>query len=372
LQALLGTVNRLYLGLALAGTLLTVAGGAVTARTLLSLAGDRREHWIALGVLAVALGVALHAVLHSSFQQGFGELPQVRLLEAGIGILRIALTGLVLLSGGRLLALSIVHLVTQIVLWSGLARGFRVSWRRVVGGGCRTGQFDRQLLSELWPSTWRQGVIGVGGFLINQSGGLLAAQLNDATQVSRYLLTLRLFGLIRQLAQAPVYSNIPDFIRLRAQGDLLKLRRQFARRITLTVAMLTACLCAFFAICNWGAVALGKHELLVGGWLYGVLALGLVLEVHHCCHSHLYLTSNHVPFVAASLTSGAAVLGLGMLLLPGFGLAGIIVAQFAVQLSFNNWYPVLLLLRSLNWSFVGYLRDCLREASTLRFFHNGL
>lgn len=372
LQALLGTMHWLYLGLALIGTFLTAVGGAIAARNLLRLAGDHQEHWVALGLQAISLGLALHTVMFSSFQQGFGELPRVRLVEAGIGIARIALVASTLLWGGRLLALAIVQVATQAVIWLSLRHGFQHSWKRTMGAASAAGPFDRGLFSELWPSTWRQGIIGVGGYFINQSGGLLAAQLKDATQVSRYLLTLRLFGLVRQMAQAPIYSSIPHFTRLRAQGDLSELRRLFAKRITLTVALLAGALFGFVLTFNWGAAALGKPRLLVDGWLYGVMALGLVLEVHHCCHSYLYVTTNHVPFVAASLISGGAVIAFGLLLLPRYAVTGIIMAQFLVQLSFNNWYPVMLLLRNLDWSFGGYLRDCWRAATKLRSIHNGL
>jgi len=113
-----------------------------------------------------------------------------------------------------------------------------------------------------------------------------------------------------------------------------------------------------------GGNALGRlflgREVLVSGWMYAVMAIGLVLETHHGAHSNLYVTKNHIPFLVPSLVSGALILGAGSLLAPEFGLLAVILVQFLVQLAFNNWYPVWLVCQDLGWTIPGYVRACAR------------
>jgi hypothetical protein len=59
--------------------------------------------------------------------------------------------------------------------------------------------------------------------------------------------------------------------------------------------------------------------------------------------------------VIPSLVSGLVILGGGFLVLPGYGLIGIIMMKFLVQLAFSNWYSMMLSLRLLHWPLKNYL-----------------
>jgi hypothetical protein len=43
--------------------------------------------------------------------------------------------------------------------------------------------------------------------------------------------------------------------------------------------------------------------------------------------------------------------------LPFYGLLGILLVRFLIQLAFNNWYAMFLSLKLLNWRWTNYLID---------------
>ena len=96
---------------------------------------------------------------------------------------------------------------------------------------------------------------------------------------------------------------------------------------------------------------------LVTGVVFFIMAISLVLEYHHAVHAQVYMGSNHVPFLLPALFSGFLILGIGFSVVGTFGLIGVVLTQFLVQLSINNWYPVYLDLKLLNWKFKDYAID---------------
>ena len=90
------------------------------------------------------------------------------------------------------------------------------------------------------------------------------------------------------------------------------------------------------------------------------MAFGLLLEMHHGIHANIYVSTNHIPFLWPGLISGILIIILSLAVMDSFGLLGIILVQFIVQLSFNNWFPVYLNLKLMNWGFIEYLINILK------------
>jgi O-antigen/teichoic acid export membrane protein len=81
-----------------------------------------------------------------------------------------------------------------------------------------------------------------------------------------------------------------------------------------------------------------------------VLLIICLLETHHVCYSLLITTENQNPFLVPSLASGLAIVILSVVLTPFIGLWGLVVTFGAVQLCFNNWWPIRRGIRGLNLS----------------------
>lgn len=348
LNALLATFGRCYLWIVAGSLALTLAFGgplsvAIVTRTPHPPAG------YAAGVLIwIGLGFSMLAGVWSNYLQGLNRVADAKRVEVSLGMLRVAIYGLVLLAGGGVPGMAAGSMLVAVVQWAWLRRQAIRAHGALGGVWPVHGGFDRNIFQRLWPATWRQGTIGLGGYFINQSGGLVASRIADTGLLAGYLLTIRLLAVVRGLALAPVQVAVPRFIALRAAGNQVGLKRELFRRIGLCVAI-SGVLPAILWIVVQGYVAWSSRPSpILPGSMYAFAAFIGLLEVHHCAYSVFYITKNQVPFLWASIISGLAVVGLSLLVVREFGVWGLLLAQGAVQAVFNNWYPAWLVFREMN------------------------
>src|SRR5581483_12488414 len=74
------------------------------------------------------------------------------------------------------------------------------------------------------------------------------------------------------------------------------------------------------------------------------------LEGHHGIFREVALTANQNPFARPVVISGLIIVLLSLVLVRWIGLWGLIVAPGLVQICFNNWWTVLVGLRSIESS----------------------
>lgn len=108
-------------------------------------------------------------------------------------------------------------------------------------------------------------------------------------------------------------------------------------------------------------------ERVLHGWFHSqtpllskplLIALFLVgaLEGHHGIFRELAVTAHRNPFAIPVLVSGILIVILSLLLVPRIGLWALVLVPGVVQISFNNWWTVLVGLRSMGSSTSDYLK----------------
>jgi hypothetical protein len=78
------------------------------------------------------------------------------------------------------------------------------------------------------------------------------------------------------------------------------------------------------------------------------------LEGHHAIFREITLTSHRNPFAKPVLIAGLLIELLSLILVQWIGLWGLILAPGIVQICFNNWWTVLVGLRSMGNSVEDY------------------
>jgi hypothetical protein len=86
-----------------------------------------------------------------------------------------------------------------------------------------------------------------------------------------------------------------------------------------------------------------------------LMGLANFLDMHASYHAGIYTSTNHIPFLWPTIISGAVIFIVGYFLLPGYGILGLVVLRFIVQLAFSNWYAVYLSLNLLKWPLRDYI-----------------
>ena len=197
-------------------------------------------------------------------------------------------------------------------------------------------------------------VIRVGGYFIAQSMPLLALKL-PLMESTALLFSIKCVALIYRVSLMPFQVSLPNIVELRANGQLDIIRVKVIGLIRLSTIVYFFC-CLFLMLISISDLSINEIQLdLLPKALLFFLMIIFYLELHHVAHAMVYETTNDVPFVKISLLSGAMIYILGVYTVDIGGVLGLLFIQFLVQLLGNNWYSVMLSLRSLNWPFNEYL-----------------
>lgn len=273
-------------------------------------------------------------------------------LLVGVGLVKES-ARLVLLTQALTLLVTVVLLLAGAQLWSFAASGIApailqrfLAKRHLLGAHPRidrraSTRLNTGLLATLLPMAWRQGVMAIGAFLILRSSQLVIGSSLPHAESASFGLSATLVSLILALTTTPVSVALPTINKLRATGDVAAISSLFLTRL---YAGLAAAVVLLIALCTAGndmLRLLGSGTFLLPPLPLAILCMVHLLEIHHGHYGSLVLTENRNPFMVPALASGIAIFFLAWHLAPQHGVMGVLLAQGAVQLAFNNWWAVL-------------------------------
>jgi len=338
-----------YLNLAsLVFVILSITAGITTCIVYVFLTADKlgsafgHENYL-IYFVGLYVSISVLNFKNTSILQGINRLYTTKYMEATADLFRFLLGYSIVLLGHRVFGLVLLWtlsrlgqlLVSSYYLRRVLQISIFESWRF---------RYDKELFNYLWSPTWRQGLIQIGGYLINNANALVITKIGDVKVISAFLLTQRLVNMGRQFAQAPLYANLPSIVGTIGSGDFLGGFKKSIPYLRLSVVLFVifSVLMLFaedvFGLLRLNFTILSRVSL--------VLFLGtMLLEMHHGMHAQIYMGTNKVPFLIPSLISGMLILGLSYRLAENYGVLSVLFVQFLVQLLFNNWYPIRLNLR---------------------------
>lgn len=349
---LLGSVfraaRRIYAMVAGVACLVLLGGGSIYVYSLLIPTQDQMA--ALLGWLAFSLGyvTTFYYGYFNSFLLGRGD---VLLANKVLVITRaafIVLGGVAVAAGFGLLGLGTASLLAAgCGRWA--AHNFyarRALLRLADIKGYLPG--DRKILRALWHNASRLGVVQLGSFLILRGNILIASSKLGLEVTASYSMTVTVFLAMSSVAMVICQSQVPYMSSLQAKRDVGELRGVYGQILLLAWGVYAI---GFIAILLFGKLLLplisNGTELLPWPLL---LAMGIIqlLELNHSIAATYLTTINRVPFWAASLCSGVAILSIGFISVGWFGIWAPVISQGIVQLAYNNWKWPLEALRDLN------------------------
>lgn len=363
---LVGTIRRSYWVLSGISLFLCLFPGVWVVQNIITLGGNRIADWCAYGAAIAQVVVTMNLGRHSGIMEGLDKVAVVNRIQVIFSLVRLVLVIGMVAAGQGVLAITLLGAMLLVVQDGVLSMAAKRAVCEAFGGEAEGRGFDRALFQWLWAPAWRSGVISAGGYLIGQGTTVVAAQLPDPAIIASYLLTMRVLGFAGQIIRTPIYARLPHLNRLRAQQEVAEFRRFFSQRVALMCGL---GIVAVLGINFVGGplldmVAKSKHGLLEGAPLW-ILSLWMLLESHHSAHAQAYMTTNDVPFMWPALLSGMMILCVGWFAIQWHGVLGLSLVLLLVQSAFNNWYPVYLNLRSLQWRFWDYTCDLLAAPAAL-------
>ncbi|MEO8044791.1 MAG: O-unit flippase-like protein [Spartobacteria bacterium] len=220
-----------------------------------------------------------------------------------------------------------------------------------------TARWSAKLLRGLWPTAWRTGIVTLGIFGTLNLGTLICSAFLGLKAAASYGLSMQLVLAAVAIAASffavklPIIAQMHALGKVREIGNLVFPRMRWFWAVYIGLAVFT--------------IVFGER--VIHGWFHSKtpllstpLLIGLFivtgLEGHHGLFRELAVTAHRNPFAAPVVVSGILIVLFSLLLVPRIGLWGLIVVPGIIQLSFNNWWTVLVGLRSMGSSTSDYLR----------------
>ncbi len=358
LKNLLTTSNRIYIFLALIAVVLISTGGLAAAWNILELSNHQVDLWVGFLIVVPYSFFMLLAVKWTAFMRGLGYVAEEARFGVFQGVLRVIIfVVLLLLKLGP--AFLIAYLMVEALMKFFYVKWFVMRWLTRHGVVIEhRNYFDKEIFRSMWTATWRTGLLFWGAYAIQSGTSILASQISDAQLMADFLFTMRIFTFVLNIARAPFYTNVPKIYVLAAEKDILNLRKKSSEYMFLGFLVIIASSLVIIFIGNPVLELVGiENTRFVGLTIFMIIAVTEILDLHASFHATVFTSTNDVPFVIPSTVSGGLILLAGFLVLPHYGLLGVVLSKFFIQWLANNWYAPYLSLRLMKWPFFRYLYE---------------
>jgi hypothetical protein len=357
LADLLTTSNRIYSYLSLLMLALLVIAGPLILWNVMKLSHQRLDFWLAYLFLIPNCLLMIITVRWKSFLRGLGFIAKEARISTYLGVLR--LVGFIIILSFRLSPLYLImYMLVDALLRYYFLRRLVYQWFRSYEMKIKNKwHFDKEIFKSLWTATWKEGLIQWGNYLLASGTSIIMAQVSNTQIMANFLLTSRVLNIVSNVSEITLFSNIPKIYNLAAKNDKHNMKITAAGYMFTGLAIMIV---SYLFVIFFGEKALAllnKQSHLVPMGILIIMVLTQILDSHSTFHAGIYISTNHVPFVIPSLVSGILILGVGFIIMPVYGLIGVILLKFLVQIAFSNWYSMVLSLRLLNWPLKNYVYE---------------
>jgi O-antigen/teichoic acid export membrane protein len=340
LRGLLLAQRRMYLGIGLVALAFVAPFGTWQIMSALERTDISQETWIAWCVYLIAVVLNVVFSYWTGLLKGVGEVAASQQALVAGKLAQLALTGILLVAGFGLLGLCIGYLVSSVIARGMSVRAFRAKLAGVVretSSGLEPKA--RDILSTLWPNSWRQGVVSISQYAYVTAPVLLASALLSLEMAAAVGLTFQVLGLVKVFGNGLYNAYVPLFTGRRVTGDHSDLRRRLALALGVSGAVVLVGGAIALLLLPVLLDVLGSGVVVLPLGVCAVLLLSEWLVNQSSLCSGFIATGNRVPMAFAyAITVGAAiVLNVIAVRFLGWGVWGLVLPGALVWLAYNDW-----------------------------------
>ncbi len=252
-------------------------------------------------------------------------------------LLRLVVTGALLVGGAGLLSMPLGTLVGTVVgrWW------FRAKCLQLLAGHPPPEKLDaRKTFAILWPNSWRTGVQAVAGYLTANGNTQICSYVLGLRATAQYGLSVQLIGVALGMASVWTAVKWPLVGQYMARHDYQTLRRVLRPRVRLhylSFLFMAAVLifCGPYLLKWFGS---GK-QMVAPGWLC-LMSLDAFLLMQFGFWGTLIFTQNRLPYLWPTVATNvlSLLLSLTLIRFTSLGLGALVLGPLLVGSLFNYWY----------------------------------
>lgn len=339
-KAIIAASRRIFLFIAAAALVLLAAPGSAYVLYVSRNQVDQQAVLLAWGIFVFATVLNLFYKYYTPLLQGRGLFAGFYKSSALANLGFVAITAVLLQAGLGLLAVALGYLVSALV-------GRWLSWHYFYDASFKA-QLERapaavlstaDILSTMWHNAWRLGLGVIGAFLILRANTLLASAYLGLATTAAYALTLQVFSVLQSVSTVVFQVQLPKLAQYRVTNQRQALIHTMELGLAYALGLFTLGTLVLLWLGTPLIRAIGGQTQLLSVPLLAWIGLMMLLELNHSLAAGVIVTGNQVPFVKSALLSGAAIVLSSWLGLKygNLSLAWLIGSQFTVQLAYNNW-----------------------------------
>lgn len=228
-------------------------------------------------------------------------------------------------------------------------------------------QFSPELIGPIFKAAWPFAISGALGLLFTNTDILIISWMRSASDVGIYSAVIRIIQTFYLIPNIIQFATLPLIARL-AKSDNEKFRTALERTL--------------------GMVFLASIPLAIGGIVFGTQIMALVFGAQYMAGglafkilmatllfdfpasiiiNSLFAYDNQKSLVVSAGIGGAVNVGLDLLLIPRFGIAGSAVATLVAQ-AVNNWYLWYAMKKINRFAVMGQLKKIIASSVVMGIF----
>ena len=362
LMALLSTSSRIHSFLTILVVTVISSIGFLSLQNVISMSDNPDMLKLSFGVMILISIVAIQNMKWTSFMKGIRKIALLQRYSTIMNLFKTLSFFIIILINPQVIYFISVLLVSSSIGFF-FFRSNVLKWFKERKITRYPKFFDKEIFDSMWTSTWRMGISQWGYFFSKFGTDLIIAQLRNAPLIAGYLFTKKILQFIRKLSEATVQARLPEHYSKMAVKKYREVKQKLSADIFLTGFLQVFGYTAFalLAVPLFNVLDIDKG--LVPVFVFIVMALTEFLDSYSWIHGTIYVSTNHVPFMIPTVINGTVILLLSYLVMNNWGILGIIVIKFLVQLGFINWYAPYLNLNLLNWKFKSHVTDVVKNGS---------
>jgi hypothetical protein len=357
MEKLYGNVGLVYLITSIFVFFALIIGGSLALHNPISnVHSNSSRLWISWLVVCVGVPVSFYGRKYDSLLKGMNYVSLVNRYNIVFSLFGTLSLAIVISTTGDILYMVISNQVWNLV---NLFRN-RYLLMSIENGNFRlfrTISFDKEIFQAAWAPSWRQAILIAFSTGVSEASGVIYAQVTDVNKLASYLLALKFMNFVAEFSQAPFYSKIPLFSKLRAIAAIKDL--SIAAGTAMKRSLLVFIICAL--VVGLGAdfilTLLKSNSTFVPIMLWLIMVVAWYFERHHAMHAQIYCTTNHIPFYVPVAFSGTLSLVLAFCLVGRIEFWAFPVSKLLSNALINNWWNVKISLKSINEKFYPFFKE---------------
>lgn len=362
LMALLSTSSRVYLFLTILVVSIISTIGYFSLKNVMSMSENQSMLLLSFAFMIVIAAVSIQNMKWSSFLIGIRKIAVFQRFNTSMNFLKMIVFLIIIVVDPEVIYFVTVLLILAIANFF-YFRSEVLLWFKERNVMHYPKYFDKSIFDSMWSATWRMGVSQWGYFFSKYGTDLIIAQMKNAPLIAGYLFTKKILQFIRQLAEAAVNARLPEHYSKMAVKKYKEVKEKLSADMFLTTTLQIVGYISFGILAVPLFEILGIDKELVPMFVFIIMALTELFDSFSWVHGTIYVSTNHVPFMIPTIINGALIVLVSYLSLDAWGIKGIILSKFIIQLAFINWFGPYLNLKLLSWRFDTHIRDIFTTGS---------